>query len=993
MIITPSPQQRQAIEAPLGAVLVVAGPGAGKTFCLIGRVNHLISVEKFSPERICAVTFTNRAAEEITTRLRDTLGPRAEDITRGTLHSLCVAILREHGELLGLRRGFGIADENYQRLVLRHLEVRRKRWNQLLTLFGRRRLQGYDLTAGDEALYLRYISQLRSRNILDFDDIIACTAELFEKQRDVARQVGARWDYVLVDEFQDLNPAQYAILRRLVEPQNNFFGVGDDEQSIFSWTGADPEVLKRFERDFGITHPIVLDRNRRCSHQIFETARRLLHENPKLFDKQLRTERASAFDVAAFAFEHENAESTWILSDLIADQASTGHSWGDYAILYRQHKLGYELEKCFVRAGIPCRLARGRALQDDPVIAYVVTSLRVVSRPDDPLAIEAFAERMLPEELLERVRTVAAAGGDFLDSLRTHARGLPKSHPDRRKAWRFVYHVENLNALYQSHDTLAGLVEELLAQRVGKYRNVLEERHDELSDPAAHPAVVQLADRLRAATVPGCRVWIEPARGLEIALLGMLRGAGFPDIEYLSADAAPADADVILREGDQPATRLPLLLFKALQLVQSGDFREVFQSYVAFDLETTDKDANACEIVEIGAAKVRDGEIVDRFGTLVRANRPISVGAQKLHGYTDDDIQDAPLFEEVWPKFREFVRGHTLIAHNGQRFDVPVLRRAARGLEGVDELVFFDTLPLARSLYRESARLPDLASRFGLDAGRSHHAEDDAVTLAKVFGELSRQKIVRARKAALVNLLDYLGLALALAPEGDLTEEEALLLELARPFTLGRYSDCLDFYATERERVGATDAPSVEQVIDRLGGAAVMDRIRAERAPAQRYPTAVARLQALIEASRADSVDQSIQRFLELVVLSTSEGAEADPHRVNLLTLHSTKGLEFSRVYVVGVEDDQIPGSQALKENDVKQIEEARRLLYVGMTRAEDRLVLTHVQRRFGRDAGGDRFLREMGIEARPPSGPSPPSPAMEGDGLLHASPPGDSGR
>src|SRR5881396_1896901 len=193
MDFDPLPQQRLAIEAPLGPTLVVAGPGAGKTFCLIRRVHRLIAFLNF--------------------------------------------------DAAGLHRGFGVADEEYQRIVLGRLGVHPKRRGGLLTLFTRRRLQDYRLTAGDESVYREYAAYLARRNMLDFDDLIARTATLFRERGDVADAVAARWDYLLVDEFQDLNPAQYEILKRLAAPHRNFFAVGDDEQSIFSWTGADPRVL------------------------------------------------------------------------------------------------------------------------------------------------------------------------------------------------------------------------------------------------------------------------------------------------------------------------------------------------------------------------------------------------------------------------------------------------------------------------------------------------------------------------------------------------------------------------------------------------------------------------------------------------------------------------------------------------------------------------------------------------------------------------------
>src|SRR5213078_117858 len=232
---------------------------------------------------------------------------------------------------------FGVADEPYQKVILSRLNVPLDRRGQLLTLFSRHRFQGYGLTDGDARLFREYVSWLRARNMVDFDELIT-------KAEPLAGRVADRWDYVLVDEFQDVNAVQYDILKRLARPHGNFFAVGDDEQSIFSWAGADPRLLARFREDFAIEKPVVLDRNCRCSHQIFETARRLLSENPQLFDKQLTAERESEYDVRAYAFADEAAEAEWLLEDLVSDRAASQLGWGDYAILYRQHRLGDYLE-------------------------------------------------------------------------------------------------------------------------------------------------------------------------------------------------------------------------------------------------------------------------------------------------------------------------------------------------------------------------------------------------------------------------------------------------------------------------------------------------------------------------------------------------------------------------------------------------------------------------------------------------------------------------
>ena len=920
MSFAPLPQQRRAIDARLGPVLVVAGPGAGKTYCLIARIEHLIATG-MDPHRICAVTFTNRAAEEIALRL----GDRAEQITRGTIHAFCLAVLREFDNDAGLRRGFGVADEPYQRVILSRLNVPMDRRGQLLTLFSRHRFQGYRLTEGDARLFREYVSWLRARNMVDFDELIT-------RAEPLADRVAGRWDYVLVDEFQDVNAVQYDLLKKLVEPHGNFFAVGDDEQSIFAWTGADPYVLERFHRDYDVV-PIILDKNRRCSRQIFETARRVLAQNPQLFQKQLTADRESPHAVVAHGCRDEHEEATWLLDDLRNDRTASGLSWGDYAILYRKHKLGEHIEGRLLRAGIPCRLARGRSLIEDEVIGYVIAALRVVRNPGDPAAMHTFAKSVLSQHFLQEVEAALSANSDFLVSARALAERRAAKDPDTRKLWRLIYQLENLRTLPRSHGTLPAVIEEILSQTVGPYRNKLEERHDELTDPADLPQAVALAEQLQQAG----EISFAPRGGVEIALRGMLAAAGFRKLPRAPVGTV-IDADA-------------LTVFKALQLLDAGKLDTTLERYVTFDFETTDNDAATCGVVEIGAARVVNGEIVDRFHALVNPFRPISPKATAVHGYGDADVRTAPAFGEVWPQFRAFVGDDVLIAHNGMKFDVPVLRRLAAGRDGVGTLAFYDTFPLVRSLSQDSAKQEDIAHRFGIDCGRAHHALDDAITLAHVYRQLQKQRAARARKAVLSNVLDYLGLALAL--EGGDGSERNLLFDIARRHTLGRYSDALEFYATSR-----TDStPTLEEVITSLGGRALMTRLRAQRDPAQRYATAVARLNALVSEG---TLEESIDLLLERVALSTSEGVELAPDRVNLLTLHSTKGLEFSRVYILGVEDYELLGYQSTTD----EVEEARRLLYVGMTRARDRLVLTRVERRFGRDTGGSSFLEEMGLTA-----------------------------
>ena len=978
-MISPSACQARAIEAPLGPVLVLAGPGAGKTFCLIERIRHLIEVLDFDPARICAVTFTNKAAEEIAERLQTALGERADGVKGGTLHALCAEILREHGERVGVRRGFGIADADYQADALRRLGVyREKRRNWLLGRFALRRARGVELDPDDEVLFNRYRRFLDQRNLVDFDDLVIRAAELLEQHEDVADLVAARWDYLLVDEFQDLNPKQYSVIKRLAETHGNVFVVGDDEQSVYSWTGADPRVLRDFANDFLLDAPYVLDENRRTARQIFERARVLLQQNPSLFsDKALRAERESPYEVNALGFADDEAEARWLMADIAADRLASGLGWGEYGVLYRRHEIGDALEAELIRAGIPCRLAAGRALEDDPVVQYLVAALRVIADPGDSLRQEAFVRVVLPPTQWAQI--LSASEREKMEPLawmRIVAKRSARDDEDAKKLRRADYALQNLPALARRHQHITGLVEELLSQRIGTYQTVLEDRHDELTDPRSDAAVVALAERLRTSLYGRRKVWLPRMQGLELALSGLLRRAGVTSEGYLDATASPRPDDVIIAPGDGGPLGLALGIFKALQLVHAGALRDAFQDFVAVDLETTDRDTSTCDIVELGAVRVRQGEIVGEYHQLVRPRVAMTEGARRTHGISDEELRRQPTLDQVWPAFLAFCGDDVLVAHNGNGFDFPILRRLGAALPGGGSFITFDSLPLARTLHPGSRKLGDLAHAFGIDLTNAHRAHDDARALAHIFLRLQAEKLARARKTALVHLLDYLGLALALSDPATLTDEAKLLFPIARAFALGRFSDCLEHYRLERDAFG-TDAPTLDEVIERLGGERKREQYRQEKRADERYPAAMARLRRLLEGrdgrdGREETLAEQLRVLLDRIALSRSDAGEKEPelmHRVNLLTLHSTKGLEFSRVYIVGAEDAQLPGVRKDgRDPPDEELQESRRLLYVGMTRAKDRLVLTRVERRRDLPTGGHRFLTEMGFTPRPPA-------------------------
>lgn len=964
--ITPTPAQVRAITAPLGPILVLAGPGAGKTFCLIQRIRYLVEELGFDPARIVAVTFTNRAAGEIASRLVATLGERAEAITRGTIHALCVQLLREHGEEIGIPRGFGIADEEYQLQALKRAGFYKdQKWP--LTRFSKHRLQGEPLGDWLTPIYERYRALLAKRGLLDFDDLIANTEVLLRTREETAAAIAARWDYVLIDEAQDLTPSQYEVLSRIAGASRNLFVVGDDDQSIFGFAGADSSVLTRYVNDYRITEKIVLDENRRCSRQIFEAARRLIALNPREHHKELRALRESEWEVTAMSFEDEEAEARWLIEDISRDREAQHLRWGEIALLYRRHETGDLLETRLVEAGIPCQLATGRALSDDPVVGYLIAALRVIDRPGDPVFVEQFAAVHLPKPLMATLRSGAERNKvDFGEWLAQEGRRV-RPHPDTdgKMVLRCLTNLANLPSLPDRFTALGPLVEELLSHKVGPYRTPLEDKFEEglLGDPLSDPAAGSLATRLAGARHGRKRVWLPRQGGAEFGMASMLRNAGVTMLGYLDTGARPDADDVVIAAGDRGAMSLAGTLFKALQTIEGRELRSSLTDFVAVDIETNELDRHLCEVVELAGVKVRGGVIVEEFQSLVRPTRPITPGAAKVHGITDAEVAEAPPFGAVWEQFRAFAGEDHLVAHNGHDFDFPVLRRLSEQAGEAWTFSCFDTLPLAREVHPGSKRLGDLAQAYGIDAGQAHRALDDCRTLAQVVFRLEQERMRRARTIGLGSLLDHLAVALALTDPAELNAEDRLLFEVGRIFALGRYTKALSSYEGERVLSGATDAPDIEQLITRLGGRELMARIQREKTATDRYPSTMARLRNLLSSLTGQGLGEQLREFLGRVALSTSTaGAETSDDRVNLLTLHATKGLEFSRVYIVGVEDGQLPGSAPGKRPSKADIEDGRRLLYVGMTRAVDRLVLTRVARRRGVDAGGSMYLDEIGL-------------------------------
>ena len=282
----------------------------------------------------------------------------------------------------------------------------------------------------------------------------------------------------------------------------------------------------------------------------------------------------------------------------------------------------------------------------------------------------------------------------------------PRADETGRQVRRALADWRNLEALGKRHATLGSLVQELLSRRVGTLRSVLDDRHDEITDPASLPDVVGLASRLKAARDRRGEIWMPRMGGIEIALKSMLAAIGFARVRL--AETPKPDAERIGPD-DIPCVGLALGVFKAAQLLEMDDCAAAFKNFTAIDIETTGRDTDTAEIVDLAAVRVRDGRIAETFASPVKPRVRFEPQAADIHGIGEADVASAPYFEDIWPTFRTFCGDDVVVAHNGYDFDFRILKRMARACGTPFDLCTYDTLPLARDLLRTSRKLGHIA--------------------------------------------------------------------------------------------------------------------------------------------------------------------------------------------------------------------------------------------------------------------------------------------
>jgi DNA helicase-2/ATP-dependent DNA helicase PcrA len=425
-----NPAQREAVLATEGPLLVVAGAGSGKTRVLTYRVAHLIHACGVKPNEILAITFTNKAAGEMRERLEDLLGPVARTIWILTFHAACGRILRREAPRLGYRTNFTIYDQADQvrltKACLEELERDPKRFvprgihaqissakNQLVTPaeYAERVASFYDQTVAE--VYDLYQRRMFASNAVDFDDLLMLTVQVLERFPEARERWQKAFRYILVDEYQDTNHAQYRLLQLLAEKHRNVCAVGDPDQSIYAFRGADIRNILEFERDFGETRTIALEQNYRSTNTILQSANAVIEHNRERKPKNLWSDLGEGEPVRVLEVEDEHAEARFVAAE-IALLVEEGWSSSEIAVFYRTNAQSRVLEDVLVRQGVAYQVIGGPRFYERAEVKDVIAYLQAIDNPYDAVSLQRIANRPrrgIGDASLARLQTHADAHG------------------------------------------------------------------------------------------------------------------------------------------------------------------------------------------------------------------------------------------------------------------------------------------------------------------------------------------------------------------------------------------------------------------------------------------------------------------------------------------------------------------------------------------------------------------------------------------------------
>ena len=399
-----NPEQREAAKTIDGPVLIFAGAGSGKTRTLTYRIAHMVQERKIEPDAILAVTFTNKAANELKERIGGLIGQKAKKLWAGTFHSICARLLRAEGEAIGIPKNFTIYDDGDQQSIVKEalsildgdsedkysageiLSRISNAKNELLGVSDYHATHKGSLDQMAARVYGFYQQRLSQNKALDFDDLLMKAVELLESKPSVLHRLQERFQYVLVDEYQDINHAQYRLVQLLSDKHKNICVVGDDDQSIYGWRGANVGIILAFENDFPAAKVVKLEQNYRSTQKILECAYEVIKQNSARADKRLWTDNHPGDNIVIYQAITEEEEAEWIVSVIKAQIMCGNAKAGDYAILYRANAMSRVFEDKLLEAAIPYDIVGGLRFYDRGIIKDCLAFLKVLNNDADGIS-------------------------------------------------------------------------------------------------------------------------------------------------------------------------------------------------------------------------------------------------------------------------------------------------------------------------------------------------------------------------------------------------------------------------------------------------------------------------------------------------------------------------------------------------------------------------------------------------------------------------------
>ena len=424
-------RQKEAVLATEGPVLVLAGAGSGKTTVLVNRIAYMISEKHIRPWNILAITFTNKAAREMKDRIERLLGDTAKDMWIGTFHSVCVRILRSCIDLLGYSRDFIISNAK----------------NDLMDAATFENVYKSDYRMSIIAkIYYRYQTKLRKNNAVDFDDIILNTVKILSENPDVLSKYQDKFRYILVDEYQDTNNSQYLLINLLAQANRNLCVVGDDDQSIYKFRGANIGNILNFEDDYSDVQKITLDQNYRSTQNILDAANSVISNNKGRMGKSLWTSNGDGNRVYVYTGTNEYDEARYIARQIKKHFDEQG-SFSDCAILYRTNAQSRVIEEMLMRESVPYKVLSGLRFYDRKEIKDIIAYLRVVYNPNDDVSLARIInepKRKIGNATLEKARNIAREKETSLYDVISHADDYPEFKTAIKKLLSFSEIIQSL---------------------------------------------------------------------------------------------------------------------------------------------------------------------------------------------------------------------------------------------------------------------------------------------------------------------------------------------------------------------------------------------------------------------------------------------------------------------------------------------------------------------------------------------------------------------